>query len=441
MINKNSLFNFFMLVLLAALSISKGIASVATVGLLLTSLYEADFEALKQTVKKYPHVAVLGLLTIAYIIGIAYSDSANQGFLILLKSHRFLVFPLIILLNVGLVKQNLHRYFNFFLLGLSIASAAVVFLLLLPEPTVIKLAQEFPIIKDYPLTDDRLRYGLYSPFIDRIQFSDLLGIGVVISMYLTLKTSRKLIYSGLAVFLLFTTMLLGGRGGQIGLFGGMCVFFIGYAVIFQFPKLQRRIGKMAALSSLLGAVFVLVIVVPLTVYELVPSVKKRYNQMLLELRTFSKDEYKTVNYEHNTTVRRIVSWQNHWEIVKKHPLIGVGTGQYENELAKAYATDNYDLPVNSHSQYLHLWVTLGLWGLLLFLGIIFYWLKILAAPTLEYILALAFMAHYLISFLPDAVLLTQIDAMAFSLFFSFIGILKERNATATISEKTAAISV
>ena len=39
---------------------------------------------------------------------------------------------------------------------------------------------------------------------------------------------------------------------------------------------------------------------------------------------------------------------------------------------KIYEKDQYDLPVNSHSQYLYIWASVGLWGLLIFLFVIFY---------------------------------------------------------------------
>lgn len=426
MINKNSLFNFLMVVLLVALPISKGIASVAAVGIFITSLYRADFGQLKVNIRNYPHVAALALISLAYCIGMAYTENFQKGLQIVMKSHRFVFFPLAILLNAALVKQHLFRYLNAFLLGLTAASIFTLGLLLLPEPTVIQLVKDFPVLSDYPLNDDRLRYGLYSPFIDRIQYSDLLGIGMVCTLYLAMKTERKLLYSLLAGFMLLTSMLLGGRGGQLGLFGGICIFITGNAFIFFYPKLRERIGKTAAISALMGFIFTLTVIAPLGIYQLVPSVKKRYDQMLLELRVFAKDTNNKVNYEHKTTVRRIVSWQNHWEIVKENPVFGVGTGEYESALNEAYATDKYTLPVNSHSQYLHLWVTLGIWGLLLFLGIIIYWLKVLAGPTQEFIFALAFIVHYSISFIPDAVLLMQVDAIAFSLFFCFIGLFKAK---------------
>ena len=57
-----------------------------------------------------------------------------------------------------------------------------------------------------------------------------------------------------------------------------------------------------------------------------------------------------------------------------------------------------------------------------FIGIIVYWLNYLKTCSKEYMFGIAFIVFYGISMIPDAVLIKQIDNMAFSIFFCLIGI-------------------
>ena len=97
--------------------------------------------------------------------------------------------------------------------------------------------------------------------------------------------------------------------------------------------------------------------------------------MKWELKTYSDNSFTKYPYQHHTTLRRIFSWKNTWEIIKQHPVFGVGVGDYKDEMQAMYDKDGLDLSVNTHNQFLHIWAGTGIAGLLLFLFILFHWFR------------------------------------------------------------------
>jgi len=73
---------------------------------------------------------------------------------------------------------------------------------------------------------------------------------------------------------------------------------------------------------------------------------------------------------------RLEYWKTGWGIFVNSPLLGVGTGDIENEYQTAYKLNNSSLELKyrrrSHNQYLSVLISLGIIGLLFFLISIFY---------------------------------------------------------------------
>ena len=186
---------------------------------------------------------------------------------------------------------------------------------------------------------------------------------------------------------------------------------------------MKRFGKFFTSSLLMLIIIFFVVSIPYCAYKFIPPINKRYNQLLWELEVSKNLKKDDVRIRDFTSVRRIVSWKNTWQLIKQNPVLGVGTGDYIYELSKIYEKDQYDLPVNSHSQYLYIWASVGLWGLLIFLFVIFYWLYAIRNKHIIFIYGLSFLSFYMTAMLFEASLIKQIDSMTFALFMSFIGVL------------------
>lgn len=64
-----------------------------------------------------------------------------------------------------------------------------------------------------------------------------------------------------------------------------------------------------------------------------------------------------------------------WDVIKEHPVLGVGLGDLQKALGEKYLENGYekmqDMRINPHNQYLHTWAETGIPGLLSLLWIIF----------------------------------------------------------------------
>lgn len=424
----NRLFFIFAALMLIALPISKALSNVGEIALVVLSLVQLTRTGFKVNWQSYRWIGILAIFFFMYVIGLGWTENFKYGFKFINAQHRLVAFPLIAIAHAHLFAAHQRSLLGVFVLGNVMASVVTLAFLLLPENFVIELTHKLKFLTTYPVNDHRLKMGLYSPFIDRIQFSSMLGLGILAGVYLIRIGYKKVLMYGLVVIMLVTTLLLGGRGGQLGLFAGLSVYVLYLGLNLLIPRLTQYMSKKIAISMIIVSIFSAIVILPFTLYQTVPAIHERYGIMLKELEEFSnqKGTVDADEYEHKTTVRRIISWQNHWTIIKEHWLLGVGTGDYLDDVQKAYDQDPYSLPVNSHNQYQQIWVSVGLIGLLIFLSAIGYWCYKIYGENDLAIYSLSVMVFYLVSFIPDALLLTQIDVMAFSFFYCFLGVLKNK---------------
>lgn len=406
-----------------SLGFSKGIGNIAVFSLLILSLAQFDKSTFVKSIKTFSHVTILILVFITFIIGLTYTKDLNNGLIILKNNHRFLLIPIVFLLNVSLIIKHYKTLIFSFFITTSIAGLITIFFSFLDESSVINISETIPFLKSYTTHVNRVSFGLYSPFLERIQFSNMLGLSVVSGIYLYIKNFKykKLILLGILI-LIYTSILLGGRGGQLALLGVMFVFAFMLIYNYWAPKWIDKFGKPVVLSVIISGLVIMFLAGPILLFKYNNNISQRYGQMMWELKTFYNSKERNVEYIDFTSVRRLVSWKNTWEIIKENPILGVGTGDYKSEIQKIYDEDGYVFPENAHSQYLYIWAMLGIVGLSVFIGVIVYWLNYLKMCSKEFMFGIAFITFYGISMIPDAVLIKQIDSMAFCMFFCLIGI-------------------
>lgn len=71
---------------------------------------------------------------------------------------------------------------------------------------------------------------------------------------------------------------------------------------------------------------------------------------------------------------RFVLWDVSWELIKRHPLLGVGMGDYTEEAEKLIGDRHVETATDSHNVYLQVLVTRGLVG---FVPFVFFWIVVL----------------------------------------------------------------
>lgn len=421
---KNYLYHAAWLFYFCSLPLFKAFASVAEVTLLIFTVALGSFFSLKHTIFRYKWVTALALIFFPLLWAMLYTEDLPNGWRILKHQHRFLVIPLLFLANAVILREHFRKYLLAYIGATTLACAFIILLYLLPETIVRNLANSTKLMLPYPQNIDRTAFGLYSPFIDRIQFSSLTAVAILSSIYLFMANSfRRLLFIAFPI-LFFTMLILGGRGAQLALFISLLVYATGLSIRFIAPKFKARWGKFGSIIFLTLVGCCLFIGVPYISYKTIKPIQNRIAQTEWEIDLLQKGTYTNYDYVHFTTFRRIVSVKNMWEVVKQNPVLGVGTGDYHKEIQSVYKLNNPEMEVNTHNQYLLFWAMAGIFGVLLFLAVSGYWLYSIRNTGTLYFFGLAFLVFYLVNMVPDSVLFTQVDSMLFCTFMALIGLQK-----------------
>ena len=399
------------------MGLSKGIGNVSIVGFFIVSLLQFNFEEVKINIKKYKNVWLISLVFFLFLIGMIYTENQPLGWKLVRRNHRFLLIPLLFLMNVDLIKKQFKNVLFAYFIGISTIGLLTIILYYSPEEFVIWLSELTPFMQKYITHYDRVSFGFYSPFYDRLQFSNMLGIATLVGVYFYRIDFQKKITLALIPILAYASILLGGRSGQLALLTTLFVLLVLY--IFSKFKTSKNKSRFGLISIIAILAF---ISIPFLAYKFNHSVNKRYGQMRWELKTYYSGNPKAYDITHFTTVRRLVSWENTWNLAKNNLWLGVGTGDYDSELQKIYNNDNFNLPTNSHSQWLYYWATFGIIGLLIFLLVIYNWWKAINKNSIDYTLALSFLLFYSLVFMFGVPLTKHIDNMTFISLFCALGI-------------------
>lgn len=420
------LINIGWIALMVSLPISKAVSSVALTALVILGIVLRFTQTPTNKPFNDKPIWALCSLYVTYVIGCFYSADKMQAFWFLYRANGLWLSPLAVILHFPLIIKNYKVYLKVFIFGNLLACIATLLLYAMPEAKVIYyIGQLNGILSPYTSTVDRLSFGLYSPFIDRLQFGNLIGISILAVIWLWGETISKKqnFYAFISIIILIITHLfLGARAAQLGSLVSIALLVLVALLQAIYKKLIGTVSKPVIIIATTIFVLFFMLLLPYLSYHFVEPVKVRYEQLRWEIDMVLNHDFKATSYEHFTSLRRIVSWKNLWEIAKQHPIIGIGTGDYNTELNKVYAADSLHLSPNSHSQYLQIWAVVGLWGLLAFIGSLIYWLYALNRQANRWLFSFggAVLLFYSIVFLFDAVLLRQVDNMAFPLMLSVI---------------------
>lgn len=148
-----------------------------------------------------------------------------------------------------------------------------------------------------------------------------------------------------------------------------------------------------------------------------------HNKGIFERLNEIRDQlHHTENPNGYTLLQRLEYWKTALYIIQENWVIGVGTGDVQIAFNSAYNTLNSKLiPENrlrAHNTYLTVWVSFGIVGLLLFLGMNIAIVR--TAIRSQQMLSIAFIAIVLITFFIEDTLETQTGASFYGFFIGFL---------------------
>jgi len=327
----------------AALPFSSSLANALGMLILVLWLVEGGLKEKWAAIFRNP-VAVLPLVYFLILcLGLLWSSDLDWGLHVIKKSRRFLLLP-VFLSVVAAHPQVLRRGLYAFLT--SMAATAVV-----------TLGIAFRLIAPF----GHAHVKDPSPFVYHISYGPELAWAAYLCFAAVLFDSKLSKH--------WKTALCGaGALVLIGLFVNVGV--AGYAAAFMLFGLLMLQWK----QNILWLVLAMILLAG-SAYFFSPAVHRRVDQNIQELRNVvegsAAQENPTSGKVNNTSIGpRLVFWGNTWQLIKQHPVLGVGTGDFPAEYEKIRqqrTPDHWTEVDNPHNMYLMVWVQTGLLGLGVFL--------------------------------------------------------------------------
>ncbi|MCP4439738.1 MAG: O-antigen ligase family protein [Aureispira sp.] len=296
-------------------------------------------------------VSLIGYLLIAGI-SLSQTLSLSDGLVEWFKIFSWLG---IILVSSYFLKNPKH---NLALMKASVAATLVV--------SLIGLA-EFLVILD-KLEQDKILYTVNSTF----EHKNLLATGLLLSLpfsFIVHQQSSEKLWKGLALvsvgLVLFLVLVTQSRAAWIGLGGSL---FIGLILVLFSPSQRSKILK----PKWIGITTILVALAIGSTWFFSSSSDVANSPIKRVQAIFTYEDTKN---EHTETIKeRFMLWQNSVTMIKDHPLLGVGLGQWKIHFPK-YNIENLRSEQGQvffqrpHNDYLWIFSEIGILGGLFYISI------------------------------------------------------------------------
>lgn len=162
--------------------------------------------------------------------------------------------------------------------------------------------------------------------------------------------SRRYLWSALAIFSAINVALMSlGRTGQLILVA--LLFYLAHTIWPRRTALVTVVGAAVVIGALIfGA----------------GAINSRFSQALEEWNNWRPGET-----AQTSVGQRLEFYRNSLEIMRKHPLVGTGTGSFSKEYADQVAGTAMTATINPHNEYLNIAVQLGAIGMFALLYLFF----------------------------------------------------------------------
>jgi O-antigen ligase len=248
-----------------------------------------------------------------------------------------------------------------------------------------------------------------SPIISHIRLSLIICLSLFAIIHIILKSGKK-ISSALNIVLILIAIwffifigILGARAGYLALLSCSIIIFI-----YQIVATKKWNFVIILISA--------TILLPILMYKYVPSVSQRVSEVTNEINQYKDGG----NPSGHSITQRFEYWKIAKHIFVSNPIIGVGTGDINDEFKLYYET--HDTPIKkefqfrAHNQYFTILCTFGILGFAIF---IFAFIQPYFKGIHKYsLLPTVYIIITMLSMLTEDTLETQAGATFVSFFFS-----------------------
>jgi O-antigen ligase len=154
---------------------------------------------------------------------------------------------------------------------------------------------------------------------------------------------------------LLAVFMSASKAGIITVF----VWMLWVLATYLFPKY-----KLKAWLAIAGLLFAFILVL---------TQSSRF-QIITKLPTLYRETFAHPEKVEESTALRLLTWNAGWEVVKTHPIFGVGSGDMMLHQNQVYQEKNYRFPfekqLNPHQQFIETWASQGIFALLSLISMI-----------------------------------------------------------------------
>jgi O-antigen ligase len=260
------------------------------------------------------------------------------------------------------------RVLVLFVIGIGVASAMFALL----RQTTQRGAPEFL----FPFVRQDRGYG---QFVNRNHFAFLMemGLGLVLGLLAGggIRRDRVLVYLTPAIPIWVALVLSSSRGGILSMLCQLLLLALMFSAVRSHGKLKvsnsnssglTRIGSSPVFRLTLGAI--------LLAATLIGIFWIGGEQIVSRFETI-QDEVAAEVQDSNYGSRRKEIWSATWEMIKSHPLAGVGIGGYWTAIPQYHNASGKMTPQQAHNDYLELLASGGVVGVVLGVSFIFLLVK------------------------------------------------------------------
>lgn len=348
---------------------------------------------------KNKKVWIAGSVFIVSILAVSYSHYRQEGVKDALDQIAILLFP--VFLSISNLHLPAYKYRLVEIFGLTcvitvlylfFTALEVIHYFHLPFMSLLKT----PFLNQNFTAPIELHATYFSMYV-------LLSICIFIFLFYSMPANKNRKYIFYSLILLAGLLQLASRATIIAAF--LLIVFV--IPVFLLHGKKRTIFLIISLS--LSALILFTILN-------IGSLRKRY---VSDLENDLSEKFRDPG---DLTESRMARWKVEWQLIEKAPLLGYGTGSEKFVLNEKYFENKFYrsflLSLNSHNQFLSFWLTTGLAGLLIYLYVFYFALRV-SIKRKDFLLLSLITLLFIVSF-SENILDVSKGLLFYGFFLSFL---------------------
>ena len=345
-------------------------------------------------------------LFILYFIGLLWSSDLQDGYKEIETKMSLIIMPLVFF-TVPLNSEQFRKTLQLFVIGCGISMMGWILF-----ASYNFILTKFYLEQGIKMWDLGINY-FFKNQLSQIIHPSYMAMYICTALWMILKIKTPLFRNNLfnvaltSLFALSTILLISKAGILLLiLIGGFNI----YELIFKLGKIK--------LAFIIIVAFTFTFI---SLFSSAPEFRKRFTSVFDAFH--SQDNYNS----DNSTGLRMVIWEASSACVAQHFFTGTGTGSANNVLMEHYQTHGMTIAfkehLNAHNQYLQTFITLGIFGFIGLISMLFY--PISQAISNRDLLYKGFLFIFILNIFVESML----DTQAGNLFFAFFNALLFMNSS------------